>query len=109
MATAVAKATLTYSTSINVGANLAETFFIAVTDGVAFTINAPTSGTAGQRITFRIRNTSGGAMGAVTWNGAYKLSAWVSPATGFQRAITFETLDGTNFYEIGRTPADVPN
>lgn len=81
---------------------------IVVTDGNAFTISNPTTPISGIRITIRVKNTSGGAVGAITWGTAYKLAAWTSPATGNSRAIEFQ-YDGTNWIEVSRTPADVPN
>ena len=104
---------MNYGTSIsvdssqgNVGGNTP--FVITVTSGTAFTIGSPTHPTKGQMITFRIRNTSGGAMGAVTWAPGYKLAAWPSPANGSSRSITF-AFDGTSWVEVSRTTADVPN
>ncbi len=83
-------------------------FVVTPTDANAFQIDNPTTPVTGARITIRIRNTTGGALGAVTFGTAYKLSAWVSPATGNSRAIDFQ-YDGTNWIEVSRTPADVPN
>ncbi len=89
----------------NVGGNTP--FVITVTNGAPFTIGAPANPTKGQMITFRIRNTWG-AMGAVTWAAGYKLGAWTNPAHGNSRSITF-ACDGTNWIEVSRTTADVPN
>jgi hypothetical protein len=82
-------------------------FTVTATDGSAFEMLTPAEGIAGQRITVRIVNTSGGALGTITWTG-YKMAAWTSPATGYSRAIDFD-FDGTNWTEASRTPADVPN
>jgi len=112
-ANAYTEVPLNYGTSIsvdssqgNVGANTP--FVITVTSGTAFTIGSPTHPTKGQMITFRVRNTSGGAMGAVTWAAGYKLAAWTSPANGSSRSITF-AYDGASWVEVTRTTADVPN
>lgn len=96
-----------YSASMTFDASASTSFPVTVTDGAAFTINAPTSPTTGERITVRIRNNSGGALGTATWNAVFKLDTWVQPATGYSRSITFE-YDATNWVEISRTPADVP-
>ena len=101
-------ATVTYSASMTPDAILAHAFIITATNATAFTINAPSNGYSGQRISVTIRNTSGGALGAVTWAAAYKLSAWTQPATANSRSIDFR-YDGTNWIEMARTPADVPN
>lgn len=99
---------LTYGTSVAVTANRARTFKVTPTDGVAFTILNPTGGVVGKIITIRVHNTTGGALGAVTWDTAYKLAAWTNPATGFSRSISFE-FDGSAWIECGRTTTDVPN
>ena len=99
---------LTYSTSMTPAANNGNIFVITATDGVAFAINAPTNPATGQRVVFTIRNTSGGALGAATWNAVFKMVAWTQPATGFSRSIQFY-YNGTNWIEESRCAADVPN
>jgi hypothetical protein len=101
-------ATLTYSASISTDASLGNTFVITVTNGTAFTINAPTNPATGQRVTYTIRNTSGGAVGVITWNAVFKMATWTSPATANSRSIEF-TYDGTNWVERVRGAADIPN
>lgn len=106
-----AKANMTYSASMTPDADAANIHQAFCSNGTAFTINAP-SGTAsaGQKLTIRLSNTSGGALGAVTWAAGYKLAAWTQPANGFSRSITFFYDDATPAWiEISRTPADVPN
>jgi hypothetical protein len=98
----------TYGVSVAIDASLGNEYVVTATDGVAFTVANPTNATTGQRISIRIRNTSGGVLGAVTWDTLYKLAAWTSPATANSRAIDFQ-YDGTNWVEVSRTPADVPN
>jgi hypothetical protein len=98
----------TYGTNVVITASLANRFRIPVTNGVAFTILNPISPRTGQRITIRIINTSGGAMGVITWDTAFKLSAWTNPANGFSRSISF-SYNGSNWIEESRTPADIPN
>lgn len=105
--TAIYSATITPSPDS--GAHL---ITIIPTDGAAFTIANPSTGIAGDRMTIRIVNTTGGALGAVTWGSApasvYRLAAWTNPATGYYRAITFAN-DGSYWREISRTTGDVPN
>lgn len=73
------------------------------------TIGAPSTTINGQRLTIQIRNSSGGAMGATTFNAIYKLgAAWTNPANNFSRAIDF-VCNGTNWVEVSRTAADVAN
>lgn len=98
----------TYGGTVNFAANTANEFVVTPTDGNPWTAQAPTNMNAGQRITIRVVNSTGGALGAITWNAAFKMAAWTNPATGFSRAIDFQ-YDGTNWIEVSRTPSDVPN
>jgi hypothetical protein len=104
----LARAVLPYSTVIATDASLANSFTITATDGVAFTISAPTNLVAGKQLTYTIRNTSGGALGAITWNAVFKMTAFTNPATATNRSISF-IYDGTNLVEVSRSAADVPN
>ena len=99
---------ITYSASMTPDAIVAHDFIISASNGTAFTINNPTNGYSGQILTITVRNVSGGALGAVTWGGAYKMAAWTSPADANSRSISFR-YNGTNWVEISRTAADVPN
>jgi len=85
-----------------------QSFTLQIPDGVAFTVASPTYVYDGQIITIDVCNFHSGALGTVTWGALYKMAAWTSPATGKNRSITF-LCDGTNFVEISRTAADVPN
>lgn len=98
----------TYSTSITPNLRFGNVQAITATDTTAFTINAPTNGTAGSFLTLTIRNESGGTHGNITWNAAYKLATWTKPADGFSRSITFNN-NGTNWVETFRSANDVPN
>ena len=102
------RTTIPYNGTMGVDASLGNEFVINMTGGSAVTLNSPTNGKIGQRITVRLINTSGGALGTVTWGAAYKMSVWTNPANGFSRSIDFD-FDGTNWIEAARTPADVPN
>lgn len=103
---------LTYAAAMTPDLSMGDYFIITATNGVAFTINNPTNPPlAGdtQRLVFRIRNTSGGAAGALTFGVLFKIgAAWAQPATGFSRAIEF-LWDGTNWVESFRSAADVAN
>jgi hypothetical protein len=105
-----AKADLAYSASMTPNANTANSFIIRITNGTAFTINAPSNPIDGRRIKFTLRNQSGGAAGAATWNATYKMSAWTNPANGNSRSIEFE-YDSTvfNWIQINQTGVDVSN
>jgi hypothetical protein len=97
----------TFGATVSFDAIRGNAFYVNATTGDAFTIAAPANPTAGQRIAVQIRNTSGGALGAVTWDPVFKMAAWTSPATGYARSVDF-LYDGANWIEVGRTPADVP-
>jgi hypothetical protein len=77
--------------------------------GSATTVAAPTTDLLGATLSLRIRNTSGGAMGTITWDAAYKMAAWTNPANGTNRSIEFRCIGTGAWVEVNRTPADVPN
>jgi hypothetical protein len=64
--------------------------------------------TGGQDLTFRILNNTGGAI-TTTWSANYHLTAaWVDPAAGKARYITFRYNGGTGIYEEQfRSSADI--
>jgi hypothetical protein len=97
----------TYGPSITFDMSVAEMYYINVTDNNAFTINAPTNPVTGQSLYVFIKNQTT-AMGAVTWNAAFKMAgAWANPsATGRFRTIHFKYQGGA-WYEFGRSPVDV--
>jgi hypothetical protein len=98
---------VTYGPSIALNCLLGSYFTIPATNGTAFTINAPTNPIAGIRITIEVVNTSGGALGVITWNSVFKLNAFPSPANGNSTAIDFR-YNGSHWRQIG-TPVAVPN
>jgi hypothetical protein len=99
---------VTYSASMTIDASTGNFAEITANNGTAFTINAPTNPIASQALNVTIRNASGGALGVATWNAVFKMAAWVQPANGFSRSITF-LYDGVNWVEKNRLTADVPN
>lgn len=98
----------TYSASITLEASFGNEFDITATNGTAFTINAPSNPVDGQAITLTIANASGGVLGAITWNGVFKMSAWTNPANGQNRSITFK-YNASNWQQINQTGVDIPN
>jgi hypothetical protein len=110
---ALAKTTILVTRSVSgspigIGADQGDELIITVDTAATTTLTAPVSPTTGQRLTVTIRNTSGVAMGAITWDAVFKMTAFINPATGFSRSIEFR-YDGANWVEIGRAAADVPN
>jgi hypothetical protein len=98
----------TYATTENFDASTYDFFSLNVTASSALTYNAPTGGTVGQVITIHVRNGSAAALGAITWNAAFKMSSWVNPTSGMSWYISF-FYDGTNWVETHRTTTEVPN
>jgi predicted secreted protein len=107
-ASARLQSAVTYSASMTIDATVGDSFIITATNGTAFTINAPTTPITGQRISVKLKNSSGGALGVATWNAVFKMAALTNPADGFSRTIDFE-YDGTNWVQISQTGVDVPN
>lgn len=100
---------VTFSGSNNIQiASSADIFEFNYNAGGASNINAPTDPFTGKVITVKVKNTSGGAIGVITWNAVFKMSAFTNPANGFSRSVIFY-YDGTNWIETHRTTADVPN
>lgn len=100
--------TLAYGGTISTDASRGNNFIITITNASSHTISAPTNPISGQVINYTLRNASGGAAGTASWNAVFKLAAWTQAANGFSRSITFR-YDGTNWIEISRTTADIPN
>lgn len=98
----------TYGTTVSINASLGDLFVITVTDGTAFAIAAPTNVTTNQEITIRVKNSSGGTMGNITWNAAYHMATLTKPASAMSKSITFY-YDGSVWIEVNRTPSDVSN
>lgn len=81
---------LTYGATVSTSASLSDVFTLNVTNGVAFAVANPTNLTSGRRVEFYIANTSGGAMGAVTFGSKFRLAgAFVAPAAGQARVYRF--------------------
>ena len=97
-----------YGATIPITAGSSDHFRINATNGTAFKISNPTHPKLNQRITIWILNSSGGALGIVTWDTLYKMTTWTSPATGYGRGIEFR-FDGTYWMEISRSASDVSN
>lgn len=98
---------LTYSSSVTIDSRIANAFKLRATDANALTINAPTNPTIGQRFALTIENLSSGAMGTITWNAIFKMSAWTNPANGNGRTIDFQ-WNGGNWVQVSQTGVDVP-
>ncbi len=84
-------------------------FKVAATNGTAFTINTPTNMMSGERITYDVKNSAGGAMGAVTWGsgGTFLLpgGTFTRPANTKRTTMSFY-FDGTNLVADGPQSGD---
>ena len=99
---------LTYGTTISTDAALNDDFTINVTNNTAFTISNPTNAIIGDLLTYSIKNTSGGAMGAITWGSEFKMAgAFTNPANNTRRTITFHRETSTEWVERSRAAADI--
>lgn len=110
--------TITYSASMTPDASLGPFQTIAVTNTTAMTINAPTNppgvlhGSSGGssrygELTIEVLNSSGGTMGAITWNAAFVFNGftWTNPANTKHRWARF-AWNGANWICVGVSGAD---
>lgn len=102
--------TLTYGTTVTTDASKGSWQKVTATNTTAFTIANPSNfpGTAqSQELTIEVVNSSGGAMGTITWGTNYTLvgGAFTNPATGKARWIKF-AWNGSKWIEIARAGAD---
>ena len=97
-----------YAVTENFDCSLYNAFQINVQTNAALTYNAPTGMYVGQTLRITVKNGSGVAMGTITWNAAFKMSAWTNPANGQNRTIQF-AYDGTNWIQTVAPSVDVPN
>lgn len=84
-------------------------YVIVVGDSTAFTIGAPSGNATGQEVVFEIFNNSGGAMGGITWNSAWKMdSSFAVPASTKRCTIRF-TRSGSaaNYVQVGAASGDI--
>jgi hypothetical protein len=102
-----------YSASITLDTSSGKYFRITPSNATAFTLELPINNSLGDQITVEIKNTTGGALGTLSWAATgvagWRLAgAWVQPATGKKRTITFY-YDGGIWIELARTSADMDN
>ena len=97
----------TYGASVAIDAALGAFATITATNNTAFTIGNPTNPTTGEWLSIQVRNTSGAALGVITWDTLYKMATFTKPATGYHRTVTFR-YNGTNWDELNCSP-EVPN
>ncbi len=108
----------TFGAAITIDLSTGQTFLIVASTNTNITIGAPTNvpNTPGLIIGIIVKNTSGGSMGTVTLNAAYKTTSTAPfatpPANGFNRWISFQNLgtqSAPEWCELTRGTADVAN
>lgn len=97
----------TFGATVAISAGNGALSVITASSNIPFTIMNPTSSSTGLTISVQVKNTSGGALGTITWDTLYKMATFTKPASGFRRTVTF-IYDGTNWVEIACSP-EVPN
>jgi hypothetical protein len=102
---------LLYDTTITMDMAKSNAFTVTSTNGAGFQINNPLHATEGQLVTLTIVNSSGGALGTITWDTQFKLAGgtFTSPATGYCRTITFRAVDvgwADKLVEVTRSAGD---
>ncbi len=100
---------LPHGPSVATDARLGSQFRITVTGNSPMTLEAPSNGVAGQEILYDILNSSGGAMGGITWGdgSVFQMAGpFTNPGNGYRRTIRFY-YDGTNWVETGRSVGDI--
>jgi parallel beta-helix repeat protein len=98
---------LTDEAKVMIDATSGSHFFLSA--GGSRTMEAPTHGVAGMRITIEIKNNTGGAI-TTTWNAAFEFAgatAPTDPATGKRRLIVFEYGFNGKWQEISKSSADL--
>ena len=94
---------LLFGVSVAIDAALGGIATITATNNTAFTIANPTNPTTGEWLSIQVRNTSGAALGTITWDTLYKMATFTKPATGYHRTVTFR-YNGTNWDELNCSP-----
>lgn len=97
----------TFGATVAIAAGNGAMSVITASSNISFLIANPTSASTGLTISIQVKNTSGGALGTITWDTLYKMASFTKPANGYRRTVTF-LYDGTNWVEIACSP-EVPN
>jgi hypothetical protein len=102
---------IAYAASMTPNCALGNYGVITVTSNTNLTINAPLNPFPGARHSLKFRNTSGGAMGSITWNAVFKVSptAFVKPGNGSSSTIDFVYSELASAWVQDADSGDVPN
>jgi hypothetical protein len=97
-----------YTASMTPSMALGDKFNIVPNNGTAFTVNEPATPLDGESVTIKIRNATGGALGALSWGAQIKAANTTQPNDGFSiiRTFTHDKSYGSGVLWI-QTGADV--
>lgn len=96
-----------YGTTVTIDSAVARVFQVTATDGVAFTIAKPLNLVPGREVWLDLRNGSGGALGAITWDAVFlRDGSFAAPAAGKGRIIGFY-FDGVKMRQLGAASGDL--
>lgn len=98
---------LAQAAAIDINCALGTIIVVTFLTNAIFTINAPTNPVAGMRMSITFKNTSGGALGAATWNAVFKRVTAITPANNLQMTVDFY-YDGVNWIETNTSANNVP-
>lgn len=101
--------TPTYAATIVINRAGAQRHIVTATNTSDFAFNAPTGTHAvNSPLWVTLKNSSGGILGAITWNAVFKKPADTKPANGFNRSYLY-LWDGSAWVFQFVSGADVPN
>jgi hypothetical protein len=110
LALTVQRTTVSGSTTVTVNPTVGSFLDITVTTTTGFSIGQPSTASDGAFLKIRISNQAGGALGAITWNSAFKMQSFTSPASTFNTTLEFQYLASEGFwYQTAASAATVPN
>lgn len=79
----------TYGPTVEINAAYGSVAVITATNAVPFLIENPLNAVYGQYLSVEVRNTSGGILGTITWDTAYRMAAFPKPGNGKRRTVMF--------------------
>jgi len=98
---------LVYGSVINIDASLGNSMLLIVTNSSNFVINSPTNSLKGQLMYLTVKNSSGGAIGGVSWPADFRVVSLPIPPNGFSRTLTL-LYNGSQWVEVSNA-SNVPN
>jgi len=93
----------TYGVTVTIDVSQGTVATISASNSTGFTISNPTNSVADDELWIRVKNTSGGVLGTVTWDTQYVMASFTKPAAGKFRVVHFKRL-GTAWIELDCSP-----